>query len=276
MSLEAKEDEVIDLQALANQDEPEVKPVDDPGEELPELSATEQKAFDQGWRPKDDYQGDQDNWKSAGEYIRDGEFLATIGKLNSRLDKQEKDFDDRLNNSNKLHEARRKAEIKSLKQEQREAVKLSDTETYDAKQAEIDELEKVEVTDTTTTDTGKDPVVAAWEAKNPWINEAGNEKASVTTGIWTGFINQNPAATVQQALDHVDKRLAALYPVDTGNPRRDQPNTTETGRKAGKRGSKALTMNDLSADEKQQWQMFGQEMFTEAEFLKTVSDVRKG
>lgn len=73
--------------------------------------------------------------------------------------------------------------------------------------------------------------------------------------------------------------MAKLYPEmqTPSNPRREMPTMTEQSRRPAQRGrNKELTMNDLTADERQQWQMFGSSMFKdEKTFLKAVADARK-
>jgi len=275
MGIEAEEtikEEPIDLQALADAENQEDNQKD-AGEEL-QLSDTEQKAFDQGWRPKDDFEGPEDNWKSAKEYVRDGKFLETIKGLQEQIDSQKTDFDQRLNNTNKLHEARRLKEISDLEDEMLNAVRTSDTDAYKDAKDKKTELEG-EDSEETTTAAPTDPDVAAWELKNPWINDKADERTPVAQGIWNQFINKNPAASNAQALAHVDERMGKLYAVNNDNPRRNQQNTNETPAKRGKRGSKALTMGDLTQSEKNDWAQFGQAMFkTEAAYLKAVKDTR--
>jgi len=272
MGIEAEEinqEESIDLAALANAPDQEAEVVE---EEL-QLNGTEQKAYDQGWRPKDDFEGPEDNWKSAKEYVRDGEFLATIKELHQKVDSQKVDFDQRLENSNKLHEARKAREISDLKTQQRDAVRTSDTELYDDAQKQIEKLEEapVEVKRSQTVD----PVISEWESKNAWINDSTDERTPVAQGIWNQYIAKNPTASNAQAIDHVDSRMNALYPTNNSNPRRNQQNTNETPAKRGKKASKTLTMGDLTQDEKSEWAMFGQTMFKdESAFLSAVKDAR--
>jgi len=266
----------IDLEALAKADSQEQEQQEDQQEQV-EFSAKEQEAFDIGWRPENEYNGPKENWKTAKEYIRDGEWLAQIKSLKQDQERQKKDFDDRLENTNKLHEARRRADIKKLKAQQREAVDGQDTEAFDHAQTQIDELEGQEVkttTTTTTTETDKDPVIAAWEEKNPWINDLSDERGSVAVGIYNTYASQNKQASTAQVLAHVDGRMDKLYPTNTENPRRNQPNTTENNTRRSSRQSKGLSMGDLTAEEKQDYALFGSQMFTEAEFLKTVADTR--
>lgn len=244
--------------------------------EAPQLNEVEQKAYDQGWRPQEDFEGPEDNWKTAKEYVKDGEWLNKIKDLNQKVDSQRREFDERLENTNKLNDARRKQEIEDLRTQQREAVDLSDTDAYDKTQKQIDRLEKESVPAVETNGVAKDPAITAWENENPWINETGNEKAGIALSVWNNYVNQNPSATVQQALNHVDDRINKLYPKNNSNPRRQQPNTNESPTRTPSRKNKDLTMNDLTPDERNDWNKFGNTIFkTEKAFLKAVTDSRK-
>lgn len=268
---EVNNEESIDLAALANAEDQEVN--NEEVAEEPKLSATEQKAYDQGWRPQDDFEGPEDNWKTAKEYVRDGEFLATIKELNQKVDSQKADFDQRLENSNKLHEARKAREISDLKTQQRDAVRVSDTDAFDSAQKQIDKLEEAPAESKNAP--AVDPVISEWESKNTWINDLTDERTPVAQGIWNQYISKNPTASNAQALAHVDDRMGKLYPTSNNNPRRDQQNTNETPAKRGKRAGKTLSMGDLTQDEKNEWAMFGQTMFkSETDFLKAVKDAR--
>jgi hypothetical protein len=236
------------------------------------LSATDQTAFDQGWRPKEEFKGDPDNWKTSKEYIKDGEFISKIADLNRRMDSQKADFDERLENTNKLNEKRRVDEVAELKRLQREAVDDRDTDAYDNAQTKIENLEKER--DSTPAQQAKDPAITEWEAKNDWINNPNDEKTAITQSIFNNYLSKNQGHTAKQALDHVDARLANLYPVS--NPRRDQPDSTESGTKRPKQKNRDLSMDDLTQDEKQEWNQYGQLMFKDQKsFLKAVSDTRK-
>jgi len=277
MAIEAEEtikEENIDLVALANAGDND----GDKGgeEELPQLSDTEQKAFDQGWRPQEDFEGPEDNWKTAREYVRDGEFLATIKGLNQRMDDQKKDFDSRLENTNKLHDARRKKDIADLETEMLDAVRTSDTEAYKDAKGKKTELEKEENTTTTATNepaTNERPVVDDWLAKNKWINDK-SDKADFANDTWNGYVQRNPDSSDDEAIAHVNAQLTKFYPVNNNNPRRDQQNSNETIAKRGKKSGKTLTMGDLTQDEKNEYTQFGSMFKNETDFLKAVKDTR--
>ncbi len=264
LEAEVKKPEVIE-EVESNEDqggEPEV-----------ELSPMEQKAHDQGWRPQDDFEGPKDHWKTAKEYIKDGEWLAKIKDLKQDLDRVKIDADERVSNNNKLNEARRKSEISKLKTQQREAAEDADVDAYDKAQREIEVLENEFVEAPVVPQ--KDPSITEWEANNAWINDVNDERSTVAQGIFNNYANQNKNATPAQALEHLDKRIKELYPTKNENPRREQPNTNETPRKSAQRKNRDLTMSDLTPTEQGEWNMYGQTMFkTEKAFLKAVKDAR--
>lgn len=262
----------IDLEAIVANESAEQENQEQ--EETPQLSDSEQKAFDQGWRPLEEFNGPEDNWKSAKEYIRDGEWMAKLKEKDQRLDKMEREFHDRVDNINKFNEAQRKQDIANLKAKQRDAVEMSDTEAFDSTQKQIDALENQPV-ETKQAQPAADPDIAAWETKNPWINDLTDRRTAVAQGVFDNYGKQNPTATVAQALAHVDKEMSEIFPSNPKeNPRRSQANTTENNNRRPARQGKELSMNDLTQDERNQWNQFGSMMFTEKEFLKTIKDTR--
>lgn len=275
MSNEAEElnqDENIDLEALANAED-QVEEIEESGEEDLNLTEIEQKAYDQGWRPKDQYTGKEGGWKDPIDYIVDGKYYDKMKETHAQMRQMKSEFNERLDNSNKLHEARRQKEISDLKQQQRDAVNMSDTDAFDSAQEKIDELEKSAVVDSKPV-TNSRPDIDDWIAKNPWINEKNNEKADFANDIWNGFVTRNPNSSDAEALSHVEKQLSKHYPTDRTNPRRNQQNTTEAVTKRSKRSSKELTMSDLTQEEKSDWVQFGSMFKNEAAFLKAAKDAR--
>ena len=144
-STEDKKEDELDLESLIKDDI-----VDDKGKSTGEetqqeevaLTAIEQKASDQGWTNKKDFKGNEDNYKTAKEYVRDGEWMAKFKRVESKVTDQQNAFDERIANVNKLNKVKTGREIAKLRAGQRDAVDDRDTEGYDDKQKQIDELEK--------------------------------------------------------------------------------------------------------------------------------------
>ncbi len=111
------------------------------------------------------------------------------------------------------------------------------------------------------------------------MNDPNSEKGQEAIALYNAAA-MRPGATEQSALDYVDQRLAKLYPEEQQpvNPRLEMPTMTEqsTQRTTRQRGGKELTMNDLTAAERSEYEKFGRMMFKdEKSFLKTVADARK-
>jgi hypothetical protein len=247
--------------------------VEDRQDEQPDLSPAEQKAWDDGWRPEDQFEGNPENWKTAGEYNLYGEMQTQVRDAKAESRRTQQEMDSRIASLNKLHAAQQEAAISDLKAQQRQAVEEADTDKFDRLQTQI---ENTVVEAPVAQPVDQD--LAEWNAANTWISD-GSEKAQDTHG-WYGRAMSQPGATTQSVLAYVNKRLTEVYPDQQAptNPRRESATMTEQSRqpRQRQRNGKELSMNDLTASERGDYEKFGKLMFsTEKEFLKSVSDARK-
>lgn len=251
--------------------EQEQEPENDPLEGLSEIEVEE---YEKGWRPESEFKGAEGNWKSAKEYRSDGKWLAKLKESNQRIDQIETDFKDRLENANKLAEAKRVQDIADLKEKQyKAAFEEGDEEKYKSTQKQIDKLEAESDPVEDKQDTpNKSQEIIDWEDNNAWINDANDERSSIAMALYDSFAKQNPSGTIEQALAHVDSKINVLYPAK--NPRREQPNATESPKRQNGRKGRELSMKDLTSEEQSNWNAFGRDMFTEKEYLKAVKDAR--
>ena len=240
----------------------------------PEILTVEQIGRNQGWVPLEEYDGDPANWKSAENYIQYGELLTQIKKRDQRMDQIEANHREDISNQNKLHELRRAKELDSLKAKQRQSVENEDLDAYDTTQREIDELQAEATPAVKDQAPQVDPLVTDWVSKNPWINDPNDDRSAVAMGALHLFQQSNPDASVPDAIAHVEGKVNKLFPPE--NPRRNQPSTTETGRRPAQRTNRDLTMSDLTSEEKSEWDTLGLAVFKNDEkaFLKAVKNTR--
>lgn len=242
-------------------------------EEQPDLSPAEQKAWDDGWRPEDQFGGNPENWKTAGEYNLYGEMQTQVRDAKAETRRAQNDMDSRIADLNKLHSAQQEAAINDLKAQQRVAVEEADTAKYDQLQARIENTAVAEPIAPQV-----DPTIADWNNANAWIND-GSDKALQAQSFYQIAANK-PGATAQSALAYVDEQIGKLYPEQQTpiNPRREMPSMAEQSKqpRQRQRAGKELTMNDLTSQEAREYELFGKEMFNdEKQFLKAVADARK-
>jgi hypothetical protein len=262
--------------ALGAEDLPEnlEQLVEERQEEQPDLSPAEQKAWGDGWRPEDQFEGNPENWKTAGEYNLYGEMQTQVRDAKAETRRAQNDMDSRIANLNKLHTAQQAAAINDLKAQQRTAVDDRDLDKYDQLQTQIDNTAKVEPVAPQV-----DQSIAEWNAKNQWIDD-GSDKAAQAQAFFN-IASTKSGATTQSALAYVDDQIAKLYPDQQKptNPRRESATMTEQSLqpRQRQRSNKDLSMNDLTAQEAREYELFGKSMFKdEKQFLKSVADARKG
>jgi hypothetical protein len=64
-------------------------------QEEEQLSDLEKEQMAKGWRPKDQFEGDPDDWVSAKKFKETGELLSTIGKLKAETKETRQEMEER-------------------------------------------------------------------------------------------------------------------------------------------------------------------------------------
>ncbi len=265
--------------------EPQNEPVQEPEEkeekqtEAPKLSKTQQDAHDKGWRPKDDFEGDLDNWIPAGTFLRihtlQKDLSDSKSQFQQQLNKQEKDFTERAKLLNDSHR-------KELELKRNAAVEEGDMDAFKANQEQIDALNKQQV-DTPKPQNAIDPALQSWIDDKPWLN-TDTPKRDFADATLTDFASKYPNSTMPQALKHVDEQLEKHFPkMQPINPRRDAPQIAESGssRAGGVKKTSKLSWGDLTREEEQFFGVAGG-LFVDKKtgkpskdvYLKVVADKR--
>ena len=151
----------------------------------------EQEAKQMGWRPKEEFRGNPDDWRDAETYVKRGEeFLPIVRsqlrkteqQLNetaSRLEASEKDFALRLkrieNANQKALEKQRLQMAQEIERQKREAVKFGDEDRYnELSEQELDlyrdlEPESEPVKEVQPQQAPASKEVVEWANENPWF-----------------------------------------------------------------------------------------------------------
>lgn len=282
MSEEKAEELTTDEQEIQNVfDEFDEVEVDEPedkteADEAPEYSPLELEAREDGHTTKSEWEAagkDPERWKSAHEYVEYGKIKGALDKSKAAQDQLRDDYDKRFENLNKLHKAEVDTKIKALKAEQRQAVEEADTEAFDQKQTQIDELKAVKEEPEAKQQTPSE--IVEWEAKNEWIKDESDPRTMMAQGLYNGYVKNNPNGNPKDLIAYVNKQMK-LDEVTT-NPRRDAPSETTRAPITPKSSGK-LSMNNLSGEEQDLWNKAGADLWggDKKAFLQSVSDSRKG
>lgn len=192
--------------------------------------------------------------------------------------KLRKEFEERLKHNNFLHQQRLETELRKAKAERREAISIADHAAVDALDNEIDAIrlqqEEIKRSEVPVVQ-DKDPLVADWEASNPWIFNADDPKARYANAVCSDALGKGK--TMAEALLLVDELVERKF----GAPKKQTAPMVEGSRTAGGKPSagSGMSWSDLSEQDKnifnQVWPKSGDINKDKRAFLKALQDEKK-
>lgn len=250
-------------------------------EQAPELTATEQEAVSQGWQPKDKWEGDPEEWVSAGEFKRRGELFKKISDTNRRLDKATTALATLQSHQKQVYQAGYQAALQQLRADHKVAVEAGDAALADKIVDKIEQTRAASVVAQNQPMEAPEPPAIlgefmdrnkAWYQKDDvmtaYADRVGHEfaRSQITAGRKPEF---------SDVLSHVEQKVREKFPssfgvkratpsvVDGGSPNRQPVNTRKSG----------FGVNDLSDDERRVMKTFVDSgVMTQEEY---VSDLKK-
>lgn len=219
-----------------------------PANEQRVYSENEQAAMAEGWRPKDEWQGDPDDWKSANEFLRAGKLFKKIeeqGRTIKELRNATQLLAEHNKNIQKVEFERAMAVLKSQKREALEQDDVDAAVEIDDKILELRERQKalpaVQVPQETVA-AELNPVFVAWVERNQWYNSSPAMKAYAdAVGNRLGAEGGRSPTDILAAVEReVKKEFAHKFT----NPNRDKPGAVESGGKAGGGKADAFVLSD--------------------------------
>ncbi len=221
----------------------------------------EKRAITLGWKPKEEWQGSEDDWVPAKWWLKYGDVEQRAVSLETETKKK-----DRVITAMKDHYVRVKEDAKNevlqtIKRQKQEAVKNEDFQRVAELDAQADEIDHNLNTRFTKrdTDVAKDVNVPAgppveffeWNKINPWYRYgvSTDELTNEADTIAIGFANKNPQAAYGEVLKYTEERIKRMYP-DKFEPKPTPGTAVDDG--AGRRsGSPAKPSNKTKLDEAQ-------------------------
>ena len=145
---------------------------DAPEPEERELTATEQTAYSQGWRPKEEFQGSEDDWRPAKEWLERGELISKIKRLGNEVNDMREGYQKLYQSHIEATKAAYNQAIQDLKHQRRIAMENDDFAVADQLEDKIDILKEqskqVVAAPRNTASANDNEVFKAWLEENPW------------------------------------------------------------------------------------------------------------
>lgn len=183
--------------------------------EEPQYTEIEKQAMAQGWKPKDQWDGDPNQHRSAREYLDRGELLGKIKTQNQQLTEIRAALQQMSEHNRKVYAAGYENAIKELKAQKLAALREGDAEAVMAIDEKIDntkeQLEQVKQTPQVPKAPQTSERTVQWLAANPWYQTETAMKHAAN-----GYAQEYAARTGSRDEDaiyeYVDKKIREDFP----------------------------------------------------------------
>jgi hypothetical protein len=201
-------------------------------------NSEELKALKHGWKPLEDFDGPEEQWRSAREFNDRAELFDKINRQKKDYQRLEATTKRLLEHNKKIEEATRKQVIKELKEQKVEALANEDFNRVveiddqireeESKPAEVVDVEPQIVEE-------NKEAFQEWIGDNGWYN-ANPELAADADAFGISFGQRNPQATMAEVLEYVDKKMAPF--LKTTKVTNQSTSPVESSAKSGNKPSK--------------------------------------
>lgn len=216
--------EELQVQQTEQNVEPQ-EPIQDQGSDY------ESQAREQGWLPKEEYQGDPEKWKPAKEFVERGELFGKIDHLGRELKETKKALKMLQEHHSKVKETEYKRAVDELKALQKKHLEEGNSDGYLETTELLTDLKAEqkarEVLETNTTPQ-LDPRFTQWIEKNVWYNKD-HDMRKFADVVGLEYAQANPSLDPVEVLDFVARKIRMTFPQKFVNPNRNKPSAVEGG-----------------------------------------------
>lgn len=213
--------------------------------ELDNAITQESIAREQGWRPKEEWEGDPAKWVSAETFIAKGELISKIESLGKKLKDSEKAIQLLSEHNKKIKEKEFQRAVEYLKGQKKIAYENGDVDKIieiDDKIAEVKTQQKEITQEVQKTEQEPIPEFIAWKEKNPWYG-FDSEMTADADMFGNAYAANNPNKSPEEVFNYVTTKIKKIYKDKFENPNRAKASPVEGGgrRQESKEDSVELT-----------------------------------
>lgn len=268
----------MSVELQGQQDEPIVTPIEnnDPAPDVV-VDPYESDARDQGWKPKEEYEGDPNKWRPAKEFVERGELFGKIDTLGKELKDTKKALKMLQEHHSKVKETEYNRAVTELKTLQKKHLEegnsdeyLKTTELLTDLKAEQKAREVLGQQQAQQAQNQVDPRFVAWQEKNTWYNKD-KDMRQFADNLGLGYAQANPNLEPDDVLEYVSKQVKLAFRDKFENPNRTKPSAVEGGSNAQQKKDDV----QLTDDERRVMNTFiRQGIMTKDEYIAQVKAMR--
>jgi hypothetical protein len=200
----------------------------------PEPSAIESRAMEMGWRPKEEFAGDEDDFIDAKEFVRRQPLFDKIETSQKEVKQLRKALENFKNHYTKVKEVEYNRALAALKSERKSALENGDGDRFELIDAEIKNVEQQvkEVKQAQEAPLVQDtpqepPEFVQWKNRNGWYDKKQYMRVFADErGVTLHSQGVSPAEVLKQVEAEVRKK----FPDEFVNPRKASAPAVEEGR----------------------------------------------
>lgn len=243
-----------------------------------EPTANEVEARTAGWVPKEEYNGDENKWVDADEFVRRGPLFEKINNQSRELKEVKKTLQQLAAHHAAVKENAFKDALASLKAEKRAAFTEGDPDKIIAIDDKIDAIndQKRQFEANRAHEVAKavqqevHPEFESWTNRNTWYNSSRPMRAFADAlGVDLRAQGLSPSAVLKE----VEKQVREEFPKKFQNPNRDKPGTVEGTSKGSGTRSQSYDLTDV---ERQVMERFvRQKVMTKDEYIAELKRTKE-
>lgn len=275
----SEENQVVDEEVVVQVDGEDAEGEKEVTPESTAPSAVEQKALDMGWRPKSEFEGDEEDFIDAVEFVRRKPLFEKIDNVGKELRETRKALKALQAHHEKVKEAEFQKALKSLREEKKAALESGDADALiaiDDQIADAKAQEAVARSQQQQQAAAPHPNFVQWVSRNPWY-KTNAELTVLADQIGTAHAASNPELDPDSILQYVEKRIKKLYPEQFTNPNKSRPSAVEGGTSTpSKKPAESDSNYPLTDDERKVMMTFvRQGIMTKEEYIRDLKSVKE-
>lgn len=223
-------------------------------QEEPQYTETELRAMEQGWIPKDKYEGEPNDFRSAKDFLERGEMIGKLRSQSQELQVQRAAIEKLAKQNSSIYESGYKRAIADLQAQRKEALEQGDLVKAEEIRDQIDEtkeqLEAQRQSAAKPATPQVDPGYNDWIQQNPWYHDKVMQKFADSLALEFMHVNHGQVSP-DQIREYVAKTVKEEFAhrfKQADTKVRGAPNPDGNGRGSGKETS--AHSNELSKVEK--------------------------
>lgn len=221
---------------------------DQDGSQEVQLSPVRVKALEQGWKPKEQFTGNEDEFIDAPEFVRRGELFGKIEHQSRELKAVKSALDALKQHNSKIEQSAYDKALKALQTQRREAFNEGETAKAFELEEQIEEVktEKERIAREAHIPAVQEinPIFTRWVDQNPWYTK---DVAMQAVADRLGTEMARRGVPQDEVLKRVEEQVREAFPHKFTNPKRERPSAVEGTSRSGNsvaRGSDALNEDE--------------------------------